>query len=68
MMICVLNTKTELMSINLAQSHFLANFGFSVVKVARKDRLDFLLFIENIIQDYLLNISIQGEQGEQESM
>ena len=58
----------ELMSINLAQWHFLVNFGFSVVKVARKDRLDFLPFIENLIQDYLLNISIQGEQGEQESM
>ena len=38
MMICVLNTTMGLMSINLAQSHFLANFGFSAVKVARKDR------------------------------
>ena len=52
MMICVLNTTMALMSISLAQSHFLANFGFSVVKVARKDRLDFLLFIEDLIQDY----------------
>lgn len=72
MMICVLNTKLELMCINLAQSHFLANFGFSAVKVARKDRLDFQLFIEDFIEDYIqylkYYISIQGEQSEQESM
>ena len=51
---------------------FLGEFWIFGGESGKKDRLDFQLFIEDFIEDYIqylkYYISIQGEQSEQESM